>query len=213
VWRAWRASRPISSARHSRASRFGYELLDERSSDEATQKAVANMNADLVRLDSRGAPLERIGRDPRRDSVDVPALVTRIGDYFRSRVPTLNNASPSTSLPASEQFDHPRRTLCTSSGRCGGAREERRRRTRAGRTHHPHECCIGRGRRLYNRCPDDGRAFPATCGVGFSSPVSRPESVGESVSRWPRRIVEENHDGNFGCCLADRGASFEIILP
>ena len=40
------------------------------------------MNADLVRLDRVAHRFERIGREPRRDKVDVAALVARIGDYF-----------------------------------------------------------------------------------------------------------------------------------
>src|SRR5829696_3072446 len=56
------------------------ELLEERESDENTRKAVDNMRADLVRLDRVAHRFERIGREPRRDSVDAPDLVARIAD-------------------------------------------------------------------------------------------------------------------------------------
>ena len=50
------------------------------------------MRADLERLDRVAHRFERIGREPRRDAVDVAELVDRIAAYFRARVPTLAHA-------------------------------------------------------------------------------------------------------------------------
>src|SRR3954471_13337917 len=68
------------------------ELLEDRSQDDGTRKAVTFMRADLERLDRVAHRFERIGRDPRRDPVDVGELVDRIATYFRARVPTLAHA-------------------------------------------------------------------------------------------------------------------------
>jgi C4-dicarboxylate-specific signal transduction histidine kinase len=47
------------------------------------------MEGDLERLERVSHRFERIGRPPRRDKVDLGALVARVGEYFQARVPTL----------------------------------------------------------------------------------------------------------------------------
>src|SRR5829696_8128682 len=68
------------------------ELLDERRGDPLLERAVGQMRADLERLDRVAHRFERIGRDPRREPVELRALVDRVVDYFRPRLPTLANA-------------------------------------------------------------------------------------------------------------------------
>jgi signal transduction histidine kinase len=60
--------------------------------DPMLRSAVPNMKADLERLERVAHRFERIGRPPRRESVDVAALVERIAAYFRARVPTRSHA-------------------------------------------------------------------------------------------------------------------------
>ncbi|HZI42452.1 MAG TPA: hypothetical protein VFD67_12130, partial [Gemmatimonadaceae bacterium] len=67
------------------------ELLEERAEDPSTQAAAGHMRADLERLDRVAHRFERIGRDPKCESVDVTLLVDRVAGYFRARVPTLAN--------------------------------------------------------------------------------------------------------------------------
>ena len=66
------------------------ELLSDRDGDATTKRAVAAMQQDLTRLDRVSHRFERIGRPPRRDSVDASALVERLASYFAARAPTLS---------------------------------------------------------------------------------------------------------------------------
>src|SRR6186997_1486620 len=68
------------------------ELMEDRAPDDPTLQAVANMRADLERLDRVAHRFERIGRQPRRDSVNAGELIDRIAAYFGARVPTLAHA-------------------------------------------------------------------------------------------------------------------------
>jgi signal transduction histidine kinase len=189
------------------------ELLEERSTDEATQKAVANMNADLVRLDRVAHRFERIGRDPRRDKVDVPALVVRIGDYFRARVPTLNHAVKVEVLPPDEPF-----TILGDAVLLEWAMEVL--------VKNAVDALAGRGGRIAIATvhrpeggaritvSDDGPGIPRDLRGRIFDPGFSTKTSGWGIGlALARRIVEENHDGKLRLLPTDRGASFEIILP
>ncbi len=189
------------------------ELLDERNTDDATKKAVANMNADLVRLDRVAHRFERIGREPRRDKVDVPALVTRIGDYFRARVPTLNHAVIVDVVPPDEQF-----TILGDAVLLEWAMEVLVKNAvdaLAGRggtitiatVHRPEG-----GARI--TVADDGPGIPRDLRGRIFEPGFSTKKSGWGIGlALARRIVEENHGGKLRLLPTDRGASFEIILP
>ncbi len=189
------------------------ELLDERSTDAATKKAVVNMNADLVRLDRVAHRFERIGRDPRRDSVDVTALVTRIGDYFRARVPTLSNAVTIDVAPSDEPF-----TILGDAVLLEWAMEVL--------VKNAVDALAGRGGRIslvtVHRpeggaritVSDDGPGIPRDLRGRIFEPGFSTKKSGWGIGlSLARRIVEENHDGKLRLLPTDRGASFEIILP
>jgi signal transduction histidine kinase len=189
------------------------ELLDERSTDEATKKAVANMNADLVRLDRVAHRFERIGREPRRDSVDVPALVVRIGDYFRARVPTLNHAVTIEVAPPDEPF-----TILGDAVLLEWAMEVLVKNAvdaLAGRGGHITLTTVHRpegGARII--VTDDGPGIPRDVRSRIFEPGFSTKKSGWGIGlSLARRIVEENHDGKLRLLPTDRGASFEIILP
>jgi signal transduction histidine kinase len=65
------------------------ELLRDRASDEVSTSALQHMDGDLERLQRVSHRFERIGRPPRKEKVELGALVTRVGTYFQARVPTL----------------------------------------------------------------------------------------------------------------------------
>jgi signal transduction histidine kinase len=189
------------------------ELLEERSTDDATMKAVANMNADLVRLDRVAHRFERIGREPRRDSVDVPALVTRIGDYFRARVPTLNHAVTIEVLPPDDPF-----TILGDAVLLEWAMEVL--------VKNAVDALAGRGGRIAIASvhrpeggaritvTDDGPGIPRDLRGRIFEPGFSTKKSGWGIGlALARRIVEENHDGKLRLLATDRGASFEIILP
>ena len=189
------------------------ELLEERSTDDATRKAVVNMNADLVRLDRVAHRFERIGREPRRDSVDVAGLVTRIGDYFRARVPTLANAVTIDVLPPDEPF-----TVLGDSVLLEWAMEVLVKNAvdalagRGGKvvlssTHRPEG-----GARI--AVADDGPGIPREIRSRIFDPGFSTKQSGWGIGlSLARRIVEENHGGTLRLAPSDRGATFEIILP
>lgn len=189
------------------------ELIEERGTDESTQRAVTQMRADLVRLDRVAHRFERIGREPRRDEVDVPALVARIGDYFRARVPKLSNAVAVNVAEPNESFTIlgdavllewamevlVKNAVDALAGRGG--------KIRLGTMHRPE------GGALIT-VADDGPGVPRDVRGRIFEPGFSTKTSGWGIGlSLARRIVEENHGGTLRLVPSDRGASFEIILP
>jgi signal transduction histidine kinase len=189
------------------------ELLEERGTDQPTQAALTQMRADLVRLDRVAHRFERIGREPRRDIVDVAALVDRLGNYFRQRVPTLNHAVTIDILPPDEPFTvlgdavllewslevlvkNAVDALAGRGGRISLATVRR----------------LEGGARITIR--DDGPGIPREFRGRIFEPGFSTKKSGWGIGlSLARRIVEENHGGTLRLTPSDRGASFEIILP
>lgn len=190
------------------------ELLDERAEgDPLAATAVSHMRSDLDRLERVAHRFERIGRPPRTDPVDVGALTDQVAAYFRARVPTLARAV----TIHSERGDGDltvrgdavllewaaevlvKNAIDALAGR-GGRVEIAATRLAAGPV------------RL--RVSDDGPGVPRELRTriftaGFST-KERGWGVGLSLAR---RIVEENHGGRLLLAPADRGATFDVILP
>ena len=189
------------------------ELIEERGTDASTQRAVTQMRADLVRLDRVAHRFERIGREPRRDEVDVTALVQRMGDYFRARVPRLANAVTVDVAEPAEQFTIRgdavllewalevlvKNAVDALAGRGG--------RIALATTHRPE------GGALIS-VVDDGPGIPRDVRGRIFEPGFSTKTSGWGIGlSLARRIVEENHGGTLRLVPSDRGASFEIILP
>ena len=189
------------------------ELLEERGADEQTQSALTQMRADLLRLDRVAHRFERIGREPRRDTVDVAALVDRLGAYFRQRVPTLKHAvtidiiapdEPFTVLGDAVLLEWSLEVLVKNAvdalaGRGG--------RISLATVHRPEG-----GARI--TVADDGPGVPREVRGRIFEPGFSTKTSGWGIGlSLARRIVEENHGGTLRLSPSDRGASFEIILP
>ncbi len=189
------------------------ELLEDRATDDSTHAAVANMRADLVRLDRVAHRFERIGREPRRDEVNVAALVERMADYFRARVPTLANAVRIEVRPSEDMvLVHGDAVLLewavevliknavdALAGR--GGRIVLRARTRP-----------EGGARITVR--DDGPGIPREIRARIFEPGFSTKKSGWGIGlALARRIIEENHGGELRLAAVDRGTAFEIILP
>jgi signal transduction histidine kinase len=189
------------------------ELMEERGTDEPTQAALTQMRADLVRLDRVAHRFERIGREPRRDTVDVAALVDRLGNYFRNRVPTLKHAVTIDIVPPDEPFTVlgdavllewslevlVKNAVDALAGRGG--------RITLATTHRPEG-----GARI--TVADDGPGIPREVRSRIFDPGFSTKKSGWGIGlSLARRIVEENHGGTLRLASSDRGASFEIILP
>jgi signal transduction histidine kinase len=189
------------------------ELLEDRASDEGTRKAVTYMRADLERLDRVAHRFERIGREPRRDPVDVGELVDRIALYFRARVPTLSNAVTIDVERHDEDIavrGDPvllewalevlvKNAIDALAGRGGRITLGALPRPEGGAT---------------VRVADDGPGIPRDLRGRIFEPGFSTKTSGWGIGlSLARRIVEENHGGTLQLAAVDRGAAFEIILP
>ena len=189
------------------------ELLEERGVDEPTQMALTQMQADLVRLDRVAHRFERIGREPRRDTVDVAMLVERLGSYFRQRVPTLKHAvsievtppeSPFTVLGDAVLLEWSLEVLVKNAVDALAGRGGRIQISTAHRE--------GGGARV--TVMDDGPGIPREVRGRIFEPGFTTKSSGWGIGlSLARRIIEENHGGTLRLASADRGTLFEIILP
>lgn len=189
------------------------ELLEDGASDPRTQTAVRHMRGDLVRLDRVAHRFERIGREPRREPVDVSALVERLAAYFGARVPTLSNAVTISVEAAEEHFSVlgdavllewalevlVKNAVDALAGRGGVI------------TLHTEHRPEGGARVVVS---DDGPGVPRDVRSHIFDPGFSTKQSGWGIGlSLARRIVEENHGGVLRLLPTDRGASFEIILP
>lgn len=189
------------------------ELLEERPHDANTALALSHMRVDLERLDRVAHRFERIGRERRRDQVDLHLLVDRITRYFRARVPTLAHqvaidvaarVEPVTVVGDAVLLEWALEVLVKNSvdalaGRGGRIGVSAHRRQHGGASITVTDDGPGIARELR------GRIFEP----GFSTKQSG-WGIGLALAR---RIVEENHGGTLRLLPTDRGATFEIILP
>jgi signal transduction histidine kinase len=189
------------------------ELIEEKTPDAGTQAAVAHMRADLERLDRVAHRFERIGRERRREQVDLHALVDRITAYFRARVPTLahtvaidvaSHAEPVSVAGDAVLLEWALEVLVKNSvdalaGRGGRIAVSARRRPTGG---------------AILTVADDGPGIPRDLRTRVFDPGFSTKQSGWGIGlALARRIVEENHGGTLRLANADRGAAFEIILP
>lgn len=189
------------------------ELLEDRAGDPATASAVGHMRGDLERLHRVAHRFERIGRPPRREPVDVAALIEQCAAYFRARVPTLANPVDVRVIHAPEPIEVEGDPVLLAWALEALARNAI-------------DALSGRGGRLELgaarlddgtvriRVADDGPGIPRELrrrifDAGFST-KQRGWGIGLSLTR---RIVEENHNGRLVLSASDRGATFDIILP
>lgn len=189
------------------------ELIEEDAPNATTLSAVHHMRADLERLDRVAHRFERIGRERRRDEVDLHALVDRITSYFRARVPTLAHqvaidvaahAEPVTVTGDAVLLEWALEVLVKNSvdalaGRGGRIAVSARRRPDGG---------------AIVTVADDGPGIPREHRARIFEPGFSTKQSGWGIGlALARRIVEENHGGTLRLVSADRGATFEIILP
>ncbi len=189
------------------------ELLEDRAEDDGTRRAVTFMRADLERLDRVAHRFERIGRDPRRDPVNVTELVERVATYFRARVPKLAHAVTIEVVPPAATVDVRgdgvllewalevlvKNAIDALAGRGGVITLAAQPRTEGG-------ACL--------RVADDGPGIPRELRGRIFEPGFSTKTSGWGIGlSLARRIVEENHGGTLQLAAVDRGAAFEIILP
>ena len=188
------------------------ELLSEESGG-ASAMALPHMRADLERLERVAHRFERIGRPPRKESVDLGALAERVANYFRARVPTLahtvairfeRHGDPLTVQGDPVLLEWAIESLIKNAvdalaGRGGTVRVEATPAPESG-------VCV--------RVADDGPGVPDDLRRRIFSPGFTTKDGGWGIGlSLARRIVEQTHGGELNLVdTPDPGATFEIIL-
>lgn len=189
------------------------ELLEEGEGVHSTRSVAANMRADIERLDRVAHRFERIGRERRTETVDLDALVDRITAYFRARVPTLAHAVEIDVAAHAERV-----SVRGDAVLLEWAFEVL--------VKNAVDALAGRGGRVVVAArgqpdggaivtvTDDGPGIPRELRARIFEPGFSTKQSGWGIGlSLARRIVEESHGGTLRLASADRGASFEIILP
>ena len=170
------------------------------------------MKADLERLERVAHRFERIGRPPRREPVDVVAVVERMANYFRGRLPTRAHAVtidvkvPPTPLVVQGDAVLLEWVIEALTKNAVDAL--------AGRGGHIELCAEAHADGATRvRVSDDGPGVPRELRrrifeAGYST-KERGWGIGLSLAR---RIVEENHGGRLVLAPTERGAAFDVIL-
>jgi signal transduction histidine kinase len=188
------------------------ELMRERAGD-GENSVLDHMGSDLERLERVAHRFERIGRPPRTEPVDAAELVQRVAGYFRARVPSLAHTVTVCATHGPGDL-----TVRGDSVLLEWAVEALAKNAidalagRGGRVDLSAEAMAEGGVRL--RVADDGPGVSREIRKqifhpGFST-KERGWGIGLSLAK---RIVEENHGGKLLLVPADRGATFDIILP
>ena len=187
------------------------ELLEERDTGDSAHETAQLMRGDIDRLERVAHRFERIGRPPRREPVDVAALVATVGDYFRARVPTLARAVRITTHAAPEPvmiagdavlLEWALEALVKNAVDALGGR---------GGSIELSAAPLESGARI--RVSDDGPGISRDARARIFDAGYTTKKGGWGIGLpLARRIVEEWHDGTLRVVPSDRGATFEIIF-
>jgi len=177
-----------------------------------TESAVAHMDGDLERLKRVANRFERIGRPPRKETVNLGDLVERVAKYFRARVPTLAQRVTVVSTrgegPLTVDGDPvllewaieslAKNAIDALAGRDGQVTMS--------------ATALPEGQ-VRVRVSDNGPGVPRELGKRIFEPGFSTKEHGWGIGLpLARRIIRDNHGGELVLTPSERGATFDIIL-
>lgn len=187
-------------------------LRDNEPDDPVVSHAVSHMDADLERLRRVAFRFERIGRPPRRETVDAAEIVERVAAYFRARVPTLARAVTIRCVTRGDSL-----TVAGDPVLLEWAVESL--------VKNAIDALAGRGGRVTLsaqqlpegrvriRVKDNGPGVPRDLRKRIFEPGFSTKEKGWGIGlSLARRIVTEGHAGRLTLQSGTRGATFDIIL-
>lgn len=188
-------------------------LRDRAGGSEVLESAVEHMDGDLERLTRVANRFERIGRPPRRDDVDVAALVGRVAAYFRARVPSLAHpiAIVTDVVPSAPTVVRGDAVLLEWVVESLVKNAIDALAGRGGRIGLAVAALPEGGVRI--RVSDDGPGVPRDLRARIFAPGFSTKEHGWGIGlSLARRIVEESHRGTLQLAPTGPGATFDVIL-
>jgi signal transduction histidine kinase len=189
------------------------ELLREELSGGEGPTVLVHMQSDLDRLERVAHRFERIGRPSRAQRVEAGDLVERVAAYFRARVPSLAHTVTVTTHRGDGDL-----TVEGDAVLLEWAVEALAKNAidalagRGGQVALTADALPEGGVRL--RVADDGPGVARELRKEVFRPGFTTKASGWGIGlSLARRIVEDNHGGRLVLVPADRGATFDIILP
>jgi signal transduction histidine kinase len=190
------------------------DLLDERGANDPEVRGVlTHVRAEVGRLEQVARRIDRLRHQSVRDAVEPAAVLARVADHFRARVPLLAHRFVIAVEPSADAgavrvdpvlIDWVVELLVETAldalaGRGGRV-------TLCARRLPDGDCRI--------RVSDDwpGAAAPSG-GRPFDGASGRRASAAEGGLPLARRIVEEHGVGRLEVVATDRGTAFDVIIP
>jgi signal transduction histidine kinase len=189
------------------------ELLRDEMPEGAGAAVLNHMQSDLERLDRVAHRFERIGRPSRAQRVDAGELVERVAAYFRARVPSLaHTVTITTDLGEGDLSVEGDAVLLEWAVEALAKNAIDALAGRGGHVTLSAATLPEGGVRL--RVVDDGPGVARELRKEVFRPGFSTKTHGWGIGlSLARRIVEDNHGGRLVLVPADRGATFDIILP
>ncbi|HEY3257683.1 MAG TPA: HAMP domain-containing sensor histidine kinase [Gemmatimonadaceae bacterium] len=188
------------------------ELLRESDGDPMAMSALGHMDTDLERLKRVANRFERIGRPPKKESVDVGELVERVAAYFRARAPTLaQRVTVNSTRDDGPLLVHGDPVLLEWAIESLAKNAIDALAGRDGRVDMS-ATLLPEGR-VRVRVSDTGPGVPRELGSRIFEPGFSTKARGWGIGLpLARRIIRDNHGGELLLSPSERGATFDIIL-
>ena len=188
------------------------ELLREADGDPMAMSALGHMDTDLERLKRVANRFERIGRPPKKESVDIGELVERVATYFRARAPTLaQRVTVNSTRDDGPLVVHGDPVLLEWAIEALAKNAIDALAGRDGRV--DMSATVLPEGRVRVRVSDTGPGVPRELGNRIFEPGFSTKARGWGIGLpLARRIIRDNHGGELLLSPSERGATFDIIL-